>query len=102
MTSCQVQEVGLRSDPDIVIATPGRMIDHLHNTHSVGLEDLAILVLDEADRLLELGFSNEVHELVSFVNNTFHLSSFQVPLLKPINDKYLYCYKYIIVVRPVE
>ena len=78
------------------------MIDHLHNTHSVGLEYLAILVLDEADRLLELGFSNEVHELVSFVNNTFHLSSFQVPLLKPINDKYLYCYKYIIVVRPVE
>jgi ATP-dependent RNA helicase DDX27 len=61
---CQVQEVGLRSDPDIVIATPGRMIDHLHNSHSVGLEDLAILVLDEADRLLELGFSNEVHELV--------------------------------------
>ena len=87
LTSCQVQEVGLRSDPDIVIATPGRMIDHLHNTHSV--EDLAILVLDEADRLLELGFSNEVHELVSFVNNVFHLPSFQVLMLKPINDKYL-------------
>lgn len=61
---CQVQEVGLRSHPDIVVATPGRMIDHLHNTHSVGLEDLAILILDEADRLLELGFSNEVQELV--------------------------------------
>jgi ATP-dependent RNA helicase DDX27 len=40
------------------------MIDHLHNAQSVGLEELAILVLDEADRLLELGFTKEVHELV--------------------------------------
>ncbi len=48
-----------------MVATPGRMIDHLHNAQSVGLEELAILVLDEADRLLELGFTKEVHELVS-------------------------------------
>lgn len=38
----------------------GRMIDHLRNTQSVGLEDLAVLVLDEADRLLEMGFAEEV------------------------------------------
>ncbi|KAJ7567763.1 hypothetical protein O6H91_01G006000 [Diphasiastrum complanatum] len=62
--STKVQEVALRSHPDIVVATPGRMIDHLHNSQSVGLEELAILVLDEADRLLELGFRQEVHELV--------------------------------------
>jgi ATP-dependent RNA helicase DDX27 len=37
------------------------MIDHLRNTQSVGLEDLAVLVLDEADRLLEMGFAEEVH-----------------------------------------
>lgn len=36
------------------------MIDHLRNTQSVGLEDLAVLILDEADRLLEMGFSEEV------------------------------------------
>ena len=36
------------------------MIDHLRNTQSVGLEDLAVLVLDEADRLLEMGFAEEV------------------------------------------
>jgi hypothetical protein len=61
----QVQEVALRSNPDIVVATPGRIIDHLRNSLSVGLEDLAILILDEADRLLELGFSVEISELVS-------------------------------------
>uniref|UniRef100_A0A0D6QTT0 RNA helicase n=1 Tax=Araucaria cunninghamii TaxID=56994 RepID=A0A0D6QTT0_ARACU len=62
--STKVQEVALRSRPDIVIATPGRMIDHLHNAQSVGLEELAVLILDEADRLLELGFSNEIQELL--------------------------------------
>lgn len=60
----QMQETALRSMPDIVVATPGRMIDHLRNSMSVDFEDLAVLILDEADRLLELGFSAEIHELV--------------------------------------
>ncbi|KAK7859131.1 dead-box atp-dependent rna helicase 28 [Quercus suber] len=62
--STKVQEAALRSMPDIVVATPGRMIDHLRNSMSVDLEDLAVLILDEADRLLELGFSAEIRELV--------------------------------------
>lgn len=62
-----MQEASLRSMPDIVVATPGRMIDHLRNSQSVGLEDLAVLILDEADRLLELGFSAEIGELVFLV-----------------------------------
>ncbi|RZR80101.1 hypothetical protein BHM03_00006019 [Ensete ventricosum] len=41
-----------------------RIIDHLRNSLSVGLEDLAVLILDEADRLLELGFSAEIQELI--------------------------------------
>ena len=36
----------------------------MRNTHSVGLEDLATLVLDEADRLLEMGFLEEIREIV--------------------------------------
>ncbi|CAA7391397.1 unnamed protein product [Spirodela intermedia] len=62
--SSKIQETALRSMPDIVVATPGRIIDHLRNTQSVGLEDLAVLILDEADRLLELGFSQEIQELI--------------------------------------
>lgn len=53
--------------PDVVVATPGRMIDHLRNSMSVDLDDLAVLILDEADRLLELGFSAEIRELVYFL-----------------------------------
>ncbi|XP_061355332.1 DEAD-box ATP-dependent RNA helicase 28 [Gastrolobium bilobum] len=62
--STKVQEAALRSMPDIVVATPGRMIDHLRNSMSVDLDDLAVLILDEADRLLELGFNAEINELV--------------------------------------
>ncbi|KAL6511873.1 DEAD-box ATP-dependent RNA helicase 28 [Orobanche gracilis] len=61
--SPKVQEAALRSLPDIVVATPGRMIDHLRNSLSVHLDELAVLILDEADRLLELGFSEQIHEL---------------------------------------
>ena len=60
----EVQEAELRNRPDVVVCTPGRMIDHLRNSKSVHMDDLEILVLDEADRLLELGFTDEVLELV--------------------------------------
>ena len=43
-----------------MLPVQGRLIDHLRNTQMVGLEDLQALVLDEADRLLEMGFSDEV------------------------------------------
>ena len=58
--SMAAQAAELRTRPEIVVATPGRLIDHLRNTHSVDLDSLAALVLDEADRLLELGFAQEV------------------------------------------
>jgi ATP-dependent RNA helicase DDX27 len=62
--SSKVQEAELRRRPDIVIGTPGRVIDHVLNTQSVGLESVEILVLDEADRLLDMGFADELSELV--------------------------------------
>ena len=46
------QEALLRKNPDIIIATPGRLIDHLHNAPSFDLQTIEILVLDEADRYL--------------------------------------------------
>ena len=47
------QEVRLRKHPDIIIATPGRLVDHLHNAHSFNLNTIEILVLDEADRWVQ-------------------------------------------------
>jgi ATP-dependent RNA helicase DDX27 len=61
--SIQNQRNTLQSKPDIVVATPGRMIDHLRNSIGIHFEDLEILVLDEADRLLDLGFIDELREI---------------------------------------
>lgn len=48
--SLKQQETELRARPDIVIATPGRLIDHVRNSPSFLLESIEILVIDEADR----------------------------------------------------
>mmetsp|Transcript_5884 Transcript_5884/g.16788 ORF Transcript_5884/g.16788 Transcript_5884/m.16788 type:complete len:768 (-) Transcript_5884:94-2397(-) len=63
--SLSVQAATLRTSPEVVVATPGRLIDHLRNSHVVGLEDLQVLVLDEADRLLGMGFTDEVQQIVA-------------------------------------
>jgi len=62
--SIKSQEAALRTRPDIIIATPGRLIDHIHNSHSFTLDALDILVLDEADRMLSDGFADELAEII--------------------------------------
>ncbi|KAH9982400.1 DEAD-domain-containing protein [Lactifluus volemus] len=62
--SLKSQEVALRARPDVVIATPGRLIDHLRNSPTFTLDALDILVLDEADRMLSDGFADELGEII--------------------------------------
>lgn len=50
--------------PDLIVATPGRLIDHLQNTKGFTLEHVEVLVLDEADRLLEMGFKDELMQIL--------------------------------------
>jgi ATP-dependent RNA helicase DDX27 len=59
----KAQEAVLRQRPDIVVATPGRIIDHLRNSVAIHLEDLEILVLDEADRYVVCGHMFGAHVL---------------------------------------
>lgn len=47
-----------------MIATPGRLIDHLRNSPSFALDALDVLVLDEADRMLSEGFADELGEII--------------------------------------
>ena len=62
--SIQLQAAELRTRPDVVVATPGRILDHVTNSPGVDLDDLEFLVLDESDRLLDLGFQDETHEII--------------------------------------
>ena len=58
------QEIALRAQPDIVVATPGRLLD-LMNQGLVKLESVTHFVLDEADRMLDMGFINDVRRISS-------------------------------------
>ncbi|CAI5468026.1 unnamed protein product, partial [Closterium sp. Yama58-4] len=61
------EKARLRKGLAIVIATPGRLLDHLRNTCSFGLSRLRWLVLDEADRLLDLGFERDIKEIIALL-----------------------------------
>ena len=52
-----------------MVATTGRLIDHVHNTKGFTLDDVEMLVLDEADRLLEMGFKEELMAIVKQCRN---------------------------------
>lgn len=65
--SLREQESILKKRPDVVIATPGRFIDHMRNSASFAVENIEILVLDEADRMLETGFEDELNEILKTI-----------------------------------
>lgn len=52
-----------------MVATTGRLLDHIHNTKSFTLESVDVLVLDEADKLLEMGFKDELMEILKHCTN---------------------------------
>jgi superfamily II DNA/RNA helicase len=56
----------LRRNPEIIIATPGRLLEHLE-TGEADLSDLAFLVLDEADRMLDMGLAEDVFAIIGRV-----------------------------------
>ncbi|MBI5360307.1 MAG: DEAD/DEAH box helicase [Planctomycetes bacterium] len=56
----------LRAGPRVIIATPGRLIDHIQQ-RNVHLGDVNILVLDEADRMLDMGFAPQINQILETV-----------------------------------
>ena len=63
-TDIKAQEANVRQGPDILVATPGRLIDLLYNTPSFSLDTIEILVIDEADRCLDEHFKDQVRQML--------------------------------------
>lgn len=61
------QSIALGRNPHVIVATPGRLLDHLTNTKGFNLRKLQYLVLDEADRMLSLDFEHELNELLQVI-----------------------------------
>ncbi|MEO6778980.1 MAG: DEAD/DEAH box helicase [Gemmatimonadaceae bacterium] len=60
------QEHAFRIGVDVLVATPGRLLDHLRHSYAK-LDGLEFLVLDEADRMLDMGFLPEIRKLLRFI-----------------------------------
>lgn len=61
------QAIALARMPHVVVATPGRLIDHLENTKGFSLAKLKYLVLDEADRMLSMDFEEEINKILDCI-----------------------------------
>jgi ATP-dependent RNA helicase RhlE len=85
------QERALRRGVDVVVATPGRLIDHLERGN-VTLADLETLVLDEADRMLDMGFAPQINRIVSAIpayRQTLLFSATMPPEVEVLARKYM-------------
>jgi ATP-dependent RNA helicase RhlE len=86
-----VQERALRGGVDIVVATPGRLIDHLEK-RNVDFTYLETLVLDEADRMLDMGFAPQINRIVEQIprwRQTLLFSATMPPEVEALARKYL-------------
>lgn len=85
------QSQALRDGVDVVVATPGRLIDHLER-QNVDFTDLEVLVLDEADRMLDMGFAPQINRIVSQIpkyRQTLLFSATMPPEVEALARKYL-------------
>lgn len=79
------QVKALEKNPRIVIATPGRLIDHVSQWNFM-LEEVSILVLDEADRMLDMGFAPQINKILKFLSRERQTMLFSATLPKEIMD----------------
>ncbi len=75
----------LRSNPRVVVATPGRLIDHLEQK-TIKLDLVNILVLDEADRMLDMGFAPQLKKILAHVPKQRQTMLFSATMEKEIVD----------------
>ncbi|MDU0810813.1 MAG: DEAD/DEAH box helicase [Burkholderia sp.] len=79
------QIILLAKNPEILVATPGRLLDHLEHGR-IDLSELKILVLDEADRMLDMGFINDIETIVSATPKSRQTMLFSATLDSKINS----------------
>jgi ATP-dependent RNA helicase RhlE len=85
------QETALRDGVDVIVATPGRLLDHMER-QNVAFDDLEVLVLDEADRMLDMGFAPQLNRIVAEIpkyRQTLLFSATMAPEVEALARKYL-------------
>ena len=81
----------LKRGVDVIVATPGRLLDHMER-QNVAFDDLEVMVLDEADRMLDMGFAPQLNRIVAEVprfRQTLLFSATMPPEVEALARKYL-------------
>jgi superfamily II DNA/RNA helicase len=94
----------LEKGVDVLIATPGRLLD-LFDRGQILLSDIRILVIDEADRMLDMGFIPDIEKIVSFIppaRQTLLFSATMPPEIKQLSEKFLSNPKMVSVAPPAS
>ena len=89
--SYEPQEKALRAGVDIVVATPGRLLDQIER-RNVDFSYLEVLVLDEADRMLDMGFAPQIQKVIEQIpryRQTMLFSATMPPEVEALGRKYL-------------
>ncbi|GMH84317.1 hypothetical protein TL16_g09887 [Triparma laevis f. inornata] len=71
---------------NILVATPGRLLDHLQNTKGFKYSNLQIFVIDEADRILEIGFEEDLHSIIKLLPKERQTMLFSATQTKQVED----------------
>lgn len=79
------QRSALKDNPAVVIATPGRLIDHLKR-RNIDLSSIRTLILDEADRMLDMGFIDDVRYIMDKVPRSAQIGLFSATLSREVLD----------------
>ena len=89
------QEIGrqiraLKNKPQIIVGTPGRIIDHI-NRRTLKLEEVQTLVLDEADEMLNMGFIDDINAILENVpaERQTHISATMPPAIRKIAETFM-------------
>ena len=75
----------LERKPQIVVATPGRLMDH-YNRKTIRLDKIQTVVLDEADRMLDMGFIHDVRRILDKIPNRKNLGMFSATISREVMD----------------
>jgi len=78
--------MGLKRNPQIVVGTPGRVIDHLTKRRTLKIDNLKYFILDEADEMLNIGFKEEIEQIIEYTPKEKKVLLFSATMPKSIKD----------------
>jgi len=82
----KVESDKLNRGVNLLVATPGRLLDHLQNTQGFKYENLKLLILDETDRMLDQGFEDEMKQILKILPKSKQTSLFSATQTTKVSD----------------